>query len=98
MLMIHELQKIKKRFLWGNLNPKTKYSTWSKDYKNGAWKGADIFWKVISLQCAWIRKFYNVHEWKINFHGWKKIHDCLAEKLLVIISKFIQILKCIQTS
>ena len=54
MSMIHELQKIKKGFLWGKSSPKIKYSTLSKDHIIGGWKGVDIFSKVISLQYAWI--------------------------------------------
>ena len=45
MLIIHEFQKIKKRFLWGNPNPKIKRSTLSNDYKNCSWKSVDIFFK-----------------------------------------------------
>ena len=45
-LIIDELQKIQKRFLWGNSNPNVK-RTLSKEYKNGGLKSDDIFSKVM---------------------------------------------------
>ena len=48
-------------------NPKIKHSTLSNSYENGGLKDADVFTKVIYLQCSWIKRLYdeNFHEWKI---------------------------------
>ena len=65
--IISELEKIQKSFLWSNRSPKIKHETICKDYRLGGLKNIDIKSKVISLQCAWVKKLYdrNFHEWKI---------------------------------
>ena len=37
------------------------------DYADAAIKSVDIFSKVVSLQCSWIRRFFdnNFHQWKV---------------------------------
>ena len=47
-------------------NPKINHSTLSNSYKDGGLKDVDIFTKIISLQCYWIKRLYDE-----NFHGWK---------------------------
>ena len=59
--------------------------------EDGGLKDVDVFTKVISLQCSWIRGLYdeNFHEWKIipsyliktNFSKNFKFHSCLEPSL-----------------
>ena len=37
------------------------------DYENGGVKNVDIFSKVVSLQCSWIKRLFdnNFHQWKL---------------------------------
>ena len=65
---IELLSKIQKEFLWGKNKSKIKHDTLCNDYENGGLKSVDIFSKIVSLQCSWIRRLY--HE---NFHPWKVI-------------------------
>ena len=46
---------------------KIEHDTLCNDYKNGGLKSADIFSKIVSVQCSWIRRLYdeNFHHWKI---------------------------------
>ena len=39
-----------------------------KQKTNGGLKDLDIFYKIISLQCSWIRRLFDD-----NFHHWKVI-------------------------
>ena len=54
-----ELGKIKKHFIWKNGNPKIKQNTLCKDYEHGGLKNVDITFKIISLQCSWVKRFYD---------------------------------------
>ena len=51
----------------GKNKSKINYGTLCNDYKNGGLKSVDIFSKIVSLQCPWIRRLYdeNVHPWKV---------------------------------
>ena len=53
---IELLSKIQKEFLWGNNKSKIKHDTLCNDYENGGLKSVDIFSKIVSLQCSWIRR------------------------------------------
>ena len=53
--VIFELDKIKKHFIWKNGNSKIKQDTLCKDYENGGLKDVDITFKIISLQCSWVK-------------------------------------------
>ena len=66
-VIVEELQKIQKKFLWQNSRPKIKHKTLSNTFETGGLKNVDINLKVISLQCSWVKKLYdeNFHEWKI---------------------------------
>ena len=51
-------------------NPKIKNSTYScHDYEYVDLKNVDIFSKVVSLQCSWIKRLFdnNFHQWKLNY-------------------------------
>ena len=41
--------------------------TLCKNYENGGLKNVDIMYKVVSVQCSWIKQLYenNLHNWKI---------------------------------
>ena len=71
------LIKIQKEFLWGKKKPKIKHETLCNDYENGGKKNVDIFFKIASLQCSWIRRFFDY-----NFHQWKVIPLTLINKYL----------------
>ena len=38
------------------------------DYQNGGLKNVDIFFKIISLQCSWLKPIFDnsFHQWKIT--------------------------------
>ena len=71
------LIKIQKEFLWGKKKPKIKHETLCNDYENGGIKNVDIFFKIASLQCSWIRRLFDP-----NFHQWKVIPLALINKYL----------------
>ena len=68
------LSKIQKEFSWGKNESKIKHDTLCNDYENGGLKSVDIFSKIVSLQCSWIRRLYDE-----NFHPWKVISLYLIE-------------------
>ena len=70
-----QLNIIKKNFIWQKKKPKIKRSTLCNSYKNGGVKDIDIFYKIISLQCSWIRRFSDN-----NFRDWKVIPLFLIKK------------------
>ena len=65
--IVNELERIKKVLLWKNCSPKIKHETLCNDYKGGGLKNIYISNKIISIQCSWIRRFYDnsFHEWKL---------------------------------
>ena len=65
--VVTELEKTQKSFLWENSTSKIKLDTLCNDYKHDGLKNVDIWKKIISLQCSWIKKLYDdsFHEWKI---------------------------------
>ena len=64
---INLLTKIQMEFIWKGKNPKIKNSTLCNDYEYGGLKNVDIFSKVVSLQCSWIKRLFdnNFHQWKL---------------------------------
>ena len=63
----NQLNNIQKNFIWNEKNSKTNNSTLSNSYKDSGLKDVDVFTKVISLHCSWIKRLYEekIHEWKI---------------------------------
>ena len=49
------LTKIQTEFIWRWKNPKIKNSTLCNDYEYDDLRNVDIFSKVLSLQCSWIK-------------------------------------------
>ena len=43
-------------FIEKEKNPKIKHSTLSNEYENGGVKNVDVFSKLVSLQCSWIKR------------------------------------------
>ena len=73
-------------FIWKAKNPKIKNRTLCNDYEYGGPKNVDIFSKVVSLQCSWIKRLFDN-----NFHQWKLIPLYLFRQYLGTILNFIQI-------
>ena len=65
--IIQELNKIQKEFIWKTRNPKINHDTLCKNYENGGLKNVDIIYKVVRLQCSWIKRLHgnNSHNWKV---------------------------------
>ena len=53
---IAQLEKIQKQFIWKNGNPKLKHTTLCNEYEQGGLKNVDIFFKITSLQCSWVKR------------------------------------------
>ena len=56
---INLLTKIQMKFIWKGKNSKIKNSTLCNDYEYGGLKNVDIFSKVVSLQCSWIKSLFD---------------------------------------
>ena len=54
-------------FIWKGKTPNIKSSTLCNDYDNGGLKNVDVFSKIVSLQCSWIKRLFdnNFHQWKV---------------------------------
>ena len=73
---IEQLNVIKKNFIWKEKSrTKAKHSALCNSYENGGLKDVDILYKIISIQCSWIRRLFNE-----NFHDWKVILLFLIKK------------------
>ena len=57
--IVNDLEKIKKAFLWKNYTPQIKHETLCNDYKAGGLKNIDIPNIIVTLQCSWVRRFYD---------------------------------------
>ena len=57
-IIIDQLNKIQKDFIWNRKHPKIKH-TLCNTYENGGLKSVDISSKLSSLQCSWIKKLYD---------------------------------------
>ena len=65
---IVQLGKIQKQFIMKNGNPKLKHTTLFNEYEKGELKDVDIFYKITSLQCSWVKRLCDD-----SFHTWKVI-------------------------
>ena len=74
---INLLTKKQMEFTRKGKNPKIKNSILCNDYKYGALKNADIFSKVVSLKCSWIKRLFDN-----NFHQCKLILFYLIRQYL----------------
>ena len=64
---INFLTKIQMEFIWKGKIPKIRYNTLRNDYKRAGLKNVDIFSKVLSLECSWIKRLLDnlFHQWKV---------------------------------
>ena len=70
------VEHYKKNSIWQRKKAKMKYSTLCNSYENGGLKEVvDIFCKIMSLQCSWIRRLFGN-----NFYVWKVIPLFLMKK------------------
>ena len=74
---INLLTTIQTEFIWKRKNPKIKNSTLCNDYEYVGLKNVDIFSKVVSLQCFWMKRLFDN-----NFHQWKLIPVYLIRQYL----------------
>ena len=66
-VIIDQLNKIEKDFIWNREHPEIRHSTLCNTYENGGLKSVHIPNKLTSLQCSWIKRLYDIttHCWKI---------------------------------
>ena len=66
-LLLEEIQRIQKGFIWNNLTPKIKHETLCNTFEEGGLKNVDIDSKIASLQCSLVKRLYDdkFHEWKL---------------------------------
>ena len=74
-MLLMNLIKIQKAFIWKNSTRKIKQETLCNDYKAGGLKNVYIANKSIDLQFSWIVRLYDN-----SFHEWKLIPLYLIEK------------------
>ena len=77
-VIIDELDKIQKNFIWNGKHPKIRHSTLYNTHENGGLiKSIHISNKLTSLQCSWIKRLYDT-----TTHCWKIIPAFLIRKKL----------------
>ena len=59
-VIIDQLNKIQKDFIWNRKAPQIRHSTICNSYKNGGLKSANIPNNLTSLQCSWIKRLYRI--------------------------------------
>ena len=52
----NQLNIIQKDFIWNRKKPKRRNSILSNSYKDDGLKDVDVFAKINSLQCSWIKR------------------------------------------
>ena len=58
-VIIDQLNKTQKDFIWNPKHPKIRHSTLCNTYENGGLKIVDIPNNFTSLQCSWIKRLYD---------------------------------------
>ena len=74
-VIIDQVNKIQKNFVWNRKHPKIRHYTLCNTYENGGIKSVDIPNKLTSLQCSWIKRLYDT-----TTHCWKQIPASLIKK------------------
>ena len=66
-VIVDQLNKIQKDFIWNPKHPKIKHCTFCNSYENGGLKSVDIPNTLTSLECSWIKRLYDctTHCWNI---------------------------------
>ena len=54
-----EMIKIQNNFIWKNICAKMKHQTLILDHKQRGLKCADVTFKIISLQCSWLKRLFD---------------------------------------
>ena len=57
-VIIDQLNKIQKDFIWNRKHPKIRHPTLCNTHENGGLKSAHIPNKLTSLKCSWIKRSY----------------------------------------
>ena len=76
-VIIDQLNKNQKDFIWNRKYPKIRHSTLCNNHENGGLKSVHIPNKLTSLQCSWIKRLYDT-----TTHCWKIIPTILIRKKL----------------
>ena len=76
-VIIDQLNKIQKHFIWNQKHPKIRHSAICNTHENGGLKSVHIPNKLTSLQCSWIKRLYDT-----TTHCWKIIPAFLIRKKL----------------
>ena len=58
-VIIDQLNKSQKDFIWNRKHPKIRHSTLCNTHKSGGLKSVHIPNKLTSLQCSWIKRLYD---------------------------------------
>ena len=74
-VIIDQLNKIQKYFIWYRKHLKIRHSTLCNTHENGGLKSVYIPNKLITLQCSWIKRLYDT-----TTHCWKIIPTLLIRK------------------
>lgn len=56
----YTIKETQEYFVWKHSSPKIQHKNLRMDYKNGQLKNVDIFLKMASLQCSWVKKLFVV--------------------------------------
>ena len=68
---------MQKQIIWKSGSSKLKHTTLCNEYEQGGLKNVDIFSKITSLQCSWVKRLYDD-----SFHAWKVIPLFLIKNYL----------------
>ena len=65
--IIDELIKVQTNLIWKNTVAKIKHKTLILNHEQSGLKWADLTFKIIHLQCSWLKRLFNdiFHEWKV---------------------------------
>ena len=69
--------KYRKNFIWQGKKAKIKHSALCNGYKKSGIKNVDLRNKLTSMQCSWVKRFF-----EDDFHDWKVIPLLLTGKHL----------------
>ena len=62
---MNEIQRIQKAFLSYSTKPKMNHKTLCNTFEEGSLKNVDLKAKIISLQCSWVKKLFDVNHREI---------------------------------
>ena len=59
-VIIDQLNKIQKDFIWNRKHPKIRHFTLCNTYKSGDLKSVDIPNQLTNSQCSWLKRLYDI--------------------------------------